>query len=137
MAGEIELRLLATSTASDTAWIVALRDVAADGSVVDVTGGWQRASLRAVDDDASREGAPVIPCRDPEPVPIGEDIEYRIPLVPNARRFAAGHRIQLMITSADQPEEVPVFLDYRHAPVGTNARNTISSRSRLLIPVLT
>jgi putative CocE/NonD family hydrolase len=137
VAGDIELRLTATSSASDTAWIVALRDVAADGTATDVTGGWQRASLRAVDEHASRDGAPVIPCRDPQPVPIGQEIEYRIPLVPNARRFAAGHCIQLMLTSDDQPEDVPVFLDYRHAPVGTNARNAISSRSRLLLPVLT
>jgi putative CocE/NonD family hydrolase len=137
VAGDIELRLTATSTASDTAWIVALRDVAPDGTITDVTGGWQRASLRAVDDQESRDGAPVIPSRDPEPIPIGEEVEYRIPLVPNARRFAAGHRIQVMVTSDDQPEDVPVFLAYRHAPVGTNARNTISARSRLLLPVLT
>lgn len=62
---------------------------------------------------------------------------YRIPLVPNARRFAAGHRIQLMLTNDDQPKDVPVFLGYRHPPVGTTARNTLHATSRLLLPVLT
>jgi hypothetical protein len=41
-----------------------------------------------------------------------------------------------MITSDDQPKDVPVFLGYRHSPVGTAARNTIHAASRLLLPVL-
>jgi hypothetical protein len=41
-----------------------------------------------------------------------------------------------MITSDDQPDDIPVFLGYRHPPVGTTARNTIHSTSRLLLPVL-
>ena len=44
--GEIELRLVASATAADTAWIATLQDVAPDGSVEDVTAGWLRASLR-------------------------------------------------------------------------------------------
>jgi uncharacterized protein len=126
VAGNIELRLTATTTASDTAWIVMLRDIAPNGDITDITGGWLRASLRELDPAVSREGAPVLPCRNPQPVPTGEPVDYRIPLVPAARRFAASHRIQLMITSDDQPKEIPVFLDYRHSPVGTNTRNTIA-----------
>jgi putative CocE/NonD family hydrolase len=137
IAGEIELRLTATSTATDTAWIIVLSDVAPDGTATPVTGGWQRASLRSIDLATSRPGAPAIPCRDPQPVPIGRRVDYRIPLVPNARRFATGHRIQLTITSDDQPADIPVFLDYRHAPVGTSARNTVHSNSQLLLPVIT
>jgi hypothetical protein len=41
-----------------------------------------------------------------------------------------------MITSDDQPKDVPVFLGYRHSSVGTTARNTIHAASRLLLPVL-
>ena len=137
VAGDIELRLTATSTANDTAWIVMLRDVAPDGTVSDITGGWLRASLREVDEAASRTGTPVLPCRNPQMVPINEPVDYRIPLVPNARRFSAGHRIQLMLTSDDQPKDIPVFLGYRHPPVGTTARNTIHATSELLLPVLT
>lgn len=137
VAGDIELRLTATSTAIDTAWIVMLRDIAPDGTIADITGGWLRASLREVDEAASRTGAPILPCRNPQAVPINEPVDYRIPLVPNARRFAAGHRIQLMLTSDDQPKKIPVFLGFRHPPVGTNSRNTIHATSRLLLPVLT
>jgi uncharacterized protein len=63
-------------------------------------------------------------------------VDYRIPLVPNARRFAAGHRIQPMLTSDDQPKDIPVFSGYRHPPVGTTARNTVYATSRLILPVL-
>jgi len=136
VAGDIELRLTASSTANDTAWIVMLRDVAPDGTVTDITGGWLRASLREVDSVASSTGAPELSCRNPQLVPINERVDYRIPLAPNARRFQAGHRIQLMITSDDQSKDVPVFLGYRHPPVGTNTRNTVFSTSRLVLPVL-
>lgn len=98
MVGEIELRLVASATAIDTAWMAMLQEVGPDGETTDVTAGWVRASLREVDEAASRPGAPVLPCRIPQAVPLGEDVEYRIPLVPNARRFKAGHRIRLTLT---------------------------------------
>ncbi|MEV5360645.1 CocE/NonD family hydrolase [Micrococcus luteus] len=135
--GEIELRLVASATAADTAWIATLQDVAPDGEVTDVTAGWLRASLREVDETASTPGAPVLPCRTPVAVPIGQDVEYRIPLVPNARRFAAGHRIRLVLTGDDQDPSTPAIMNFRHASVGTSSRNTIRSSSRLLLPALT
>ena len=136
MVGDIELRLVASATAMDTAWLATLQDVAPDGSVSEVTGGWLRASMREVDEPASRPGAPVLPCRNPLAVPIGEDVTYRIPLVPNARRFAAGHCVRLVLTSDDQSSDAPVIMNFRHASVGTSSINTIRSSSRLLLPVL-
>jgi uncharacterized protein len=137
MVGDIELRLVASATATDTAWIATLQDVAADGTVSDVTAGWLRASLREVDETPSRRGAPVLTCRNAQAVPIGQDVTYRIPLVPNARRFAAGHRIRLVLTSDDQDPTTPAIMGFRHASVGTSSHNTISSASRLLLPICT
>lgn len=134
--GDIELRLVAAATALDTAWIVTLQDVAPDDSVSEVTAGWVRASLREVDEAASRPGAPVLPCRQPQGVPVGVPVEYRIPLVPNARRFAAGHRIRLVLTSDDQDPTTPAIMSFRHASVGTSSLNTVFSSSRLLLPVM-
>lgn len=136
MVGDIELRLVASATAMDTAWMVTLQDIAPDGEITDVTAGWLRASLREVDEAASRSGAPVLPCRNPQAVPIGQDVEYRIPLVPNARRFQSGHRIRLVLTSDDQDPSTPAIMGFRHASVGTSSRNTVRSSSRLLVPVL-
>lgn len=134
--GDIELRLVAAATAIDTAWIATLQDVAPGGEATEVTAGWLRASMREVDEAASRPGAPALPCRSPQGIPLGEDVEYRIPLVPNARRFGAGHRIRLVLSSDDQDPSAPVIMNFRHASVGTNSLNTVRSSSRLLIPVL-
>jgi len=134
--GDIELQLDAVSTAPDTAWIAILQDVDTSGAVTDVTAGYLRASLRAVDESNSRLGAPSLLCRTFEAVPVGKPVKYRIPLVANARRFRAGHRIQLFITSDDQNPEKPAMLQFRHASVGTSSLNSISSSSRLMLPVL-
>jgi predicted acyl esterase len=138
VAGDIELRLVASATALDTAWIAVVSDIAEDGLLFDhLSCGFLRASMRAVDEDASRPGYPVVPCRTAVGVPIGEDVVYRIPLVPNARRFRRGHRIRLTLSSDDWNPEMPVIMDFRHATVGTSSINTIRSSSRLLLPVLT
>ncbi|MEE6175112.1 CocE/NonD family hydrolase [Mycobacterium sp. 050134] len=134
--GDIELRLVASATAIDTAWIATLQDVAPDEEAIDVTAGWLRASMREVDEAASRPGAPMLPCRNPRAVPLGEDVVYRIPLVPNARRFEAGHRIRLVLASDDQDPSTPAIMNFRHASVGTSSLNTVRSSSRLLIPLL-
>ncbi len=134
--GDIELRLTASATATDTAWLVTLQDIAPDGTAADVTAGYLRAGLRTVDDAASAPGAPVLPCRTAVAVPVGQPVDYRIPLVPNARRFAAGHRIRIALTSDDQNPETPAIMSFRHASVGTSSVNTVFSSSRLLLPVL-
>lgn len=134
--GDIELRLVAAATAADTAWIATLEHVASDGTATAVTAGYLRASLREVDEAASRPGAPVLPCRNPVAVPIGQDVEYRIPLVANARRFGVGDRIRLTLLSDDQDPASPAIMNFRHASVGTSSINTVHSSSRLLLPVL-
>lgn len=134
--GGIELRLEASATAMDTAWMATLQDVSPDGEVTDVTAGWLRASLRTVDEAASSPGAPVLPCTEAVAVPVGTPVTYRIPLVANARRFGAGHRIRLVLASDDQDPGTPAIMGFRHAGVGTSSLNTVFSSSRLLLPVL-
>jgi predicted acyl esterase len=134
--GDIEVQLDAICTASDTAWIIFLQDVDASGTVTDVTAGYLRAGLREVDEAASRPGAPDLPCRTFEAVPIGELVHYRVPLVANARRFKAGHRVRLFVTSDDQDTNMPAMLTFRHASVGTSCLNTLQSSSRLMLPVM-
>jgi len=136
LVGPIELRLDATCTAPDTAFIAVLQDVDENGNAISVTAGYLRASLRDVDEAASKNGAPFLPCRIFEPVPIGEKVSYRIPVVTNARRFRAGHQLRLYLTTDDQNTDRPALLEFRHASVGTSSLNTIFSSSRLLLPVL-
>ena len=136
LGGDVELQLEATTTALDTAWIALLEDVAPDGTAETVTQGWLQASLREVDASASSPGAPVLACRTPAAVPVDEVVSYRIPLVANARRFAAGHRVRLVVCSDDQPDDVPAIMGFRHAPVGTTSHNTIHATSNLVLSVL-
>lgn len=134
--GPIELQLDASCTAPDTAFIAVLQDVDENENAINVTGGYLRAGLRRVDEAASKPGAPYLPCHTFEAVPIGEKVTYRIPLVPNARRFRAGHKLQLYLTTDDQNADKPALLEFRHSSVGTSSFNTIFSSSRLLLPVL-
>jgi predicted acyl esterase len=134
--GPIELQLDATCTAPDTAFIAILQDVDGQQNAINVTAGYLRASLRGVDEAASSRGAPVLPCRSFEAVPIGEKVRYRIPLVPNARRLRAGHQLRLYLTTDDQSADRPALLEFRHASVGTSSFNTVFSSSRLLLPLL-
>ncbi len=136
VAGDLEVELHATATAIDTAWFVTLQDVAPDGTTVDVTAGYLRASLRAVDEDRSVPGAPVLDCRSFEAVVPGEPTVFRVPLVANARRFEVGHRLRVVVASDDQDASVPAMMGFRHASVGTSSLNTIDSTSRLLVPVI-
>ncbi|RKP53790.1 CocE/NonD family hydrolase [Pararobbsia silviterrae] len=135
--GYAELAFDAISTAPDTAWIALIQDIDPSGAITEVTAGFMRASLRKVDEAASTIGAPVLPCTQFESVPVGVTVRYRLPFVVTARRFQAGHRIRLMLTSDDQAPEIPAMLNFRHASVGTSSLNTILSSSRLILPVMT
>jgi predicted acyl esterase len=66
----------------------------------------------------------------------GAPVRYRISLVPNARRFKAGHTMRLYLTTTTRTRTPPALLGFRHAGVGTSSLNTVSSSSRLLLPVL-
>jgi predicted acyl esterase len=134
--GPIELQLDVASTAPDTAFIAVLQDLDENENAISVTAGYLRASLRQVDEAASKPGAPVLPCRSFEAVPIGEKVTYRIPLVPNARSVHAGHKLRLSLTTDDQNPDRPALLEFRHASIGTSSFNTVFSSSRLLLPLL-
>jgi hypothetical protein len=136
LAGPIELQLDAAYTAPDTAFIAILQDVDEVENAVNITAGYLRAGLREVDEVASRAGASVLPCVSFQPVPIGERVIYRISLVPNARRFRAGHKLRLCLTTDDQNKDMPAPLDFRHSNIGTSSFNTVFFSSRLLLPLL-
>jgi putative CocE/NonD family hydrolase len=132
--GPIELVLDATLSAIDAAWIATIHDVDGGGSVTEVTAGWLRASLRHVDRRRSRPGDPLLPYDRSERVPAGPE-RYRIRIVPNARRFAAGHRLRLTLAS-DDTRDGPAFLGFQHLPIAIPARISVASSSRLSLPVL-
>jgi len=58
-----------------------------------------------------------------------------IPVVGTGYRFAAGHRLRLVLTSDDQDPDFPAMMTFRHASVGTSSLNRVAATSRLLLPV--
>lgn len=135
-AGNIELTLEANITAFDTSWIAVLYHVPPVGEPEAITAGWLRAAFSAIEETRSVHGAPVPDCRIPLAVPVGERVSYRIPVVPNARRIPAGHRLRLVIASADETDKTPTILGFTHVVVREASRNTIYSASRLWLPLL-
>lgn len=135
-AGNIELILDAQITALDTSWIAVLLEVPSTGQPTAITAGWLRATLSEVDETRSVPGAPVLPCRTPAALPLGERVTYRIPLVANARRVRKGHRLRLVIASSDEAEHSRTMMGFTHTPVREASVNTVFGNSRLLLPVL-
>jgi len=121
MVGQPELRLTATSTASGTAWILLLQDVDPDGNATDITEGWLRVGMRHTDEGTSDTGRAALPVQAGESIPPGQPVDYRIPLVTNARRFQRGHRIRLILTSDDTLEDFQPMALFSHAPSASQA----------------
>ena len=136
MTGPIELQLDAACTAPDTAFMAILLDVDEQEQADIVSAGYLRASLRAVDVAAVSSEGRCSHARPSKPYPIGEKVRCRIPIVPNSRRFLAGHKIPLLITTDDQDKNIPTPLEFRHASIGASSFNTVFSSSRLLLPLL-
>jgi putative CocE/NonD family hydrolase len=142
LAGPIALHLVAASTATDTDWYAKLADVAPDGSESIVTEGALRASHRALDPARSTPERPYHTETDPQPIEPGRFYDYDVEIWPTAYELAAGHRLQLRLTSTDLPTHLPGTIVFdRAAPQDAHvdllapATNTVRfDGSYLLVP---
>jgi putative CocE/NonD family hydrolase len=120
LAGPIALHLVAASTAPDTDWFAKISDVAPDGSQGIVSEGQLRASLRAL----ARKSTPREPLESlasPEAIVPGSFYDYEIALAPTAYRLAAGHQLQLRLTSYNMPNALPGTIDFNgQAPAASS-----------------
>lgn len=116
LAGPIGLTLYATSDRPDAVFAVSVEDVAPDGTSMQLTGGAQLASMRALDPSRSwtapgggylrpylRLTADAV-----EPVPTGVPVRYDIEVRPAFATVPAGHRIRLRIATHDFPHLIPL-----------------------------
>ena len=144
--GPMALYLYASIDSEDANWIVALSDVAPDGSSVELSRGFLKASHRALDEQRSRPEMPHHPHRTAEPVPVDDVVEYAIELLPTSNVFLAGHRIRLDITGADNPRNPgdELELGFGHRPWHVMRSVTVLHRvhhepaypSHVLVPVI-
>jgi len=118
--GPLSMHLVATSGANDTDWIVKLADVAPSGAETLITNGYLRASHRELDPAKSREGVPYHTHVNPTPIEPGKAIPYEIEIWPTAYQVAAGHQLQVRITSYDVPTHAPAYIYFnRNDPAAT------------------
>jgi putative CocE/NonD family hydrolase len=111
LAGPIALHLVAASTAPDTDWYAKVSDVAPDGTQSIVSEGQLRASLRALARKSTlRE--PLETLATPEAITPGSFYDYEIALAPTAYRLAAGHQLQLRLTSYNMPNALPGTIQF-------------------------
>ena len=160
--GPISLTLHAAIDKVDTNWIVILKDVGPDVSVVtaregertvpetlqerELTRGWLKASYRALDPARSKPWEPFHKLtRDAvEAVTPGEIVEYQIQILATANQFKAGHRICLEITAMDAPTGTGAMTNVEYIPYHVCRSETVTHSiyhdeahpSHLLLPVI-
>jgi len=142
--GPVALTLFAAIDDEDTNWMASVLDVFPDGTEVELTRGYLKASHRAVDEGLSEAWRPWHPHTEPAPVPVGEIVEYRIELSPMSSVLRAGHRLKLSISALDHAHWPPVDpeLGTGHQPWHVCRNATVTHRiahdrahpSRLLVP---
>ena len=99
LVGHPSLTFRASLDADDAHFYVELLDVDADGAETLVNDGHLKASHRASHTE-------------PAPVPVGEVVEYRVPIRAQHHRFVAGHRVRVRLGGG-----VPTKLTAPPAPV--------------------
>jgi predicted acyl esterase len=110
LAGPTQVHLVAASQATDTDWVIKLADVAPSGKETLVTQGYLRASHRKLLPARSTKGSPYHRHAHPTPIQPGRYYSYDIAVWPTAYRLAAGHRLQLRLTSIDVPTHAPASI---------------------------
>jgi putative CocE/NonD family hydrolase len=113
ISGPITLTLYAAATAPDFNWSVRLADVWPGGQSQWITDGYLRASLRQVDPARSLYDThgdmirPWLTYDSPQPVPVGQPVEYQLSAIDTSNVFRAGHRLRLDILPISDGEPAP------------------------------
>jgi uncharacterized protein len=108
--GPINARLHTSSPSGDGMLSVSVSDVAPDGTVTRLTGGWQVISHRALNRQRSRylDGKLIQPFHPftreaRKPLGTGEVAPVDVEIFPTAARLAPGHRLRIAIQAFDVP----------------------------------
>jgi uncharacterized protein len=136
--GPLALYLQASSTGTDTDWLVSLADEAPDGKVRELSKGWLRASHRKLDAARSGPATPYHPHAGTELLTPGEVYEFAIEIWPTCNVFKPGHRMRLEIANSDS---IVATNGRPHVTLRNRVTNTIyeggrSKGSRLVVPVI-
>jgi uncharacterized protein len=114
IAGPINAHLFASSVGGDGMLAVAVEDVAPDGTVARLTGGWQVLSQRALDRGRSQylDGRLLQPFHpftraSKRPVAAGRVAPVDVEVFPTAAKIRPGHRLRIAVQAFDVPHLAP------------------------------
>jgi putative CocE/NonD family hydrolase len=146
--GSILLELYASSSRTDTDFIVKLSDQmpiqpdqqakGVQPAFSNVSKGWLKASHREKDLKRSDQYIPYFPHVKPSPIEPGKTYKFEVPLRSSAYVFKKGHRIRLEIVNGDSPVTDFAFSHYYHPnKIGEDTiHHSASFPSRVLLPIM-
>jgi putative CocE/NonD family hydrolase len=141
--GPINARLYTSTTSGDGLLSVSVSDVAPDGTVTRLTGGWQTIAQRALDEDRTRylDGQVLQPYHpftraSKRPLASGEIAPVDVEVFPTAARLAPGHRLRIAIQAFDVPHLAPSVPDLPGGLGVLTIHNSAQYPSVLTIPGL-
>lgn len=146
--GPMVLKLFASSSASDTHFVVKLSDQHPQDETArrrgeqpgftPVAKGWMKASHREKDAKRSTDLRPFYTHTNPQPLKPGEVYAFDIEVLPISYVFRRGHRIRLEIANSDSPVTDGVFMHpYHPTQMGTDTIHHAGAQaSHILLPVV-
>ncbi len=139
--GPINARLYVSSPTGDGLLSVAIDDVAPDGSVKRLTGGWQMISLRALDTARTRylDGQVLQPYHpftktSQALAKPGQVVPVDVELFPTGADIRPGHRLELTLQSFDVPHLLPTLPDLANTLAPITVHSSTTYPSSLVLP---
>ncbi|MBA2955329.1 CocE/NonD family hydrolase [Nocardioides sp. MAH-18] len=141
--GPINARLYTSSPTGDGMLSVAVSDVAPDGTVTRLTGGWQVLSHRALDTSRTRylDGQVIQPFHPftkaaQKPLASGEVAPVDVEVFPTAASIAPGHRLRIAVQAFDVPHLLPTAPSLPGMLTGLTIHSSAAYPSVLTVPRL-
>lgn len=141
--GPINARLWTSSIGGDGMLSVSLSDVAPDGKVSRLTGGWQVLSHRALDKKKSRyvDGKILQPFHPftkaaQKKLASGEVAPVDVEIFPTAAQIKPGHKLRLAVQAFDIPHLLPTLPDLLGTLTVMKIHNSAAYPSELTIPTV-
>lgn len=139
--GPIDAHLYVDSTSGDGLLSVAVDDVAPDGTVSRLTGGWQVISLRALDTAKTRylDGQVLQPYHpftkaSEAPAEPGQVVPVDVEVFPTGADIQPGHRLELSVQSFDVPHLLPTLPDLLSTLSTIHVHASTAYPSALVLP---
>lgn len=141
--GPINARLYVSSTGGNGMLSVAVEDVAPDGTVKRLTGGWQVISHRALDTTRSRYlGGKLIQAFHPhtraaeKPLATGAVEPVDVEVFPTGASIQPGHRLRIAVQAFDTPHLAPTLPQLPGSLTSITIHNSAKYPSVLTLPAL-